>query len=49
MIVPMSRQDECGCTDVQAKLSLLEEGLKREEQRGAQPAAALLVEAGGWM
>ena len=36
-------------TDVQARLSLLGGGLRREEQRGAEPAAALLSEARGWM
>ena len=36
-------------TGVQARLSLLGGGLRRADRRGADPAAALLVDARGWM
>ena len=44
--LPLARPASGDCTNVQARLFLLEEGLRRAERRGAEPAAALLISPG---
>ena len=41
--LPLAGPTGCDRTGVQARLFLLEEGLRRMERRGANPAAALLA------